>query len=143
MKLGRVKIEVNSSLCTGCRLCELVCSIFHEGKISLEKARIRISQNSSGMLFTPHICRLCKNPPCVTSCQSGALEQDIETGIILIQESLCTKCGLCIPACPYLAIQQNRVSQEIFICDRCGGEPTCVQFCFTGALKLTVEGFQP
>jgi len=36
------RIICNSTVCTGCRTCEAVCSLFHEGVVNTELSRIQI-----------------------------------------------------------------------------------------------------
>ncbi|MFH2012084.1 MAG: 4Fe-4S dicluster domain-containing protein [Pseudomonadota bacterium] len=131
----RVNIEVTAPLCTSCRLCEISCSLYHEQLINMEKARIRVTDNYEQSLFEPHICRLCTPAPCVEACPSEALSQD-DTGIIHVDDELCFGCDNCADACPYQAIWWREEQERILVCDRCGGNPTCIQFCTTSALRL-------
>ena len=132
----KLEIKVNIVDCSGCRLCELVCTLFHEGVVNPEKARVRVSDKYDQSLFEPHICRLCDSPDCVKACPVEALTQDSESGIITVHQELCDGCQACIEACPYDAMQWNDELEMPFVCDRCGGQPTCVQFCTSGALVL-------
>lgn len=132
----KLEIQVNVPACSGCRRCELVCTLFHEGVVNPEKARIRVSDHYEQSLFEPHICRLCDSPDCVNACPMGALTQDSESGIITVDQELCNGCEACIEACPYDAIHWNDELERLLICDRCGGQPTCVQFCTSDALQL-------
>ncbi|MFC1998548.1 4Fe-4S dicluster domain-containing protein [Chloroflexota bacterium] len=130
-------IEVNTSLCTGCRICEMVCSINGNGTLNLEKANIRVTDNYPQSLYEPHICQFCDNPECVVACPSAALSQDEETGIILVDDGLCTGCEACVVACPHDAIRWSDDAQKLYVCNRCGGDPLCVQFCTIKALRLS------
>ena len=132
----RLNIEVNVPLCTSCRLCEIACSLSHEGVINMEKARIRVTDNYEQSLFEPHICLLCENPPCVAACPSQALTQD-KSGLIHVDGELCNGCESCVLACPYQAIWWREELGRLLVCDRCGGDPACVQFCTIGTLRLT------
>ena len=133
--IPRVDIEVNTPLCTSCRLCEISCSLFHEDVINMEKSRIRVVDNYEQSSFEPHICQLCSDPDCVQSCPTQALTQD-EGGIIHVDGELCTGCESCVVACPHEAIWWREELGRLLVCDRCGGNPLCVQFCTIGALKL-------
>jgi len=114
----------------------MVCSIHHEGVVNLEKARIRVTDNYEQSLFEPHVCQLCDPPECVGVCPVEALTQDIKTGIIIINDGLCTGCEVCVEACPYGAIRWDNEVTRLFVCDLCGGQPTCVEFCTSDALRL-------
>ena len=102
--------------------------------INMEKARIRVSDNYEKSLFEPHICRRCVSPPCVEACPAQALSQD-EAGLILVDDQLCTGCESCVAACPHQAIWWRDEFGKILVCDACGGNPVCVQFCTIGALR--------
>jgi len=132
----KLAIEVNTPACTGCRLCEMVCTLNHEDLVNLEKACIRITDNYDQSLFEPHICQLCDSPDCVEACPLEALKQDTETGVITVNDELCNGCEACVQACPYQAIRWSNELERLFVCDRCGGQPICVQFCTSGVLQL-------
>jgi len=35
-------VQTNEEQCTGCRICEMICSITHSEKINTQRSRIRI-----------------------------------------------------------------------------------------------------
>ena len=131
-----LNIIVDISRCTGCRMCELVCAVYHEGAVNLDGARIRIRDDYEHSLFEPHICQLCDPPPCVDSCPMVALKQDSQTKVINVNDQLCDGCEACVQACPYDAIWWSQRINRLFVCDRCEGEPICVQFCTSKALQV-------
>ncbi|MBS7657470.1 4Fe-4S dicluster domain-containing protein, partial [Candidatus Bathyarchaeota archaeon] len=53
--------------CSGCRRCELACSLHHEGKMWPEASRIRIFMLFPGAEVI-HLCSQCHDYPCVASC---------------------------------------------------------------------------
>ena len=136
----KLMIQVNISSCTGCHICEMVCTIHHEGVVNLDRAKIHITDNFDQSLYEPHICQLCDCPPCVDICPTGALHQEVETGVIKINDDLCNGCEQCVESCPIEAVRWSDQQQRLFVCDRCGGEPVCVEFCTTKALMLDEEG---
>ena len=124
--------------CSGCRRCEIVCSLRHEGKIWPEASRIRIFMLVPGIEI-PHLCVQCHNYPCVESCPIEALSVDSKTGAVLVDKDKCTACGLCIEACPGKVPYIHPAEKYAVICDLCGGDPQCVKICREGgwdALKL-------
>ena len=51
-----------------------------------------------------------------------------------ILEDVCIKCGKCIEACPFAAIDWHPTKKTPLVCDVCDGEPECVKFCSPNAL---------
>jgi Fe-S-cluster-containing hydrogenase component 2 len=87
------------SKCSGCRKCEIACSLFHENRIWPEASRIRVFMLIPGVDF-PHFCVQCEDYPCVNACPANALSISRETGAVLVDAEACTACGSCIEACP-------------------------------------------
>lgn len=121
--------------CTGCKICELVCSAVNEDEFNPLLSRIR-TVRLEAILNTSLTCRLCDDPTCVRVCPRKALSQDEETGLIIVDEDQCTGCGWCIEACEFGVIMLPRDRKYIIICDLCEGEPKCIEFCPKEALSL-------
>ena len=115
MKKRQIDIKVNIQACSGCRLCEISCSLSHEKVVNLAKSRVRVSDDYDHSLFIPHICQLCPNPPCVITCPTGALSQNPDTGVIWVNQEACTGCGRCAEDCPYGAIWYNKEFKQLFV----------------------------
>ena len=66
------------SNCTGCRMCEAICSLSHEGDCCHSRSRIRVMKND----FTGEViveirpeCDLCGGEPrCLKWCPAGVLK---------------------------------------------------------------------
>lgn len=141
----RTWIVMTPERCSGCRLCEVVCTLSHEGTIWPEASRIRVFERFPGAC-TPNICVQCDNPPCVAACPVGALSVDGTTGAVRVDESTCTTCGACTTACPGSVPRIPRGKEHVVICDLCGGEPRCVAVCQKaghGALEALSEAYRP
>lgn len=124
--------------CSGCRLCEIECSLRHEGRIWPEASRIRVFEYLPGVIV-PHLCTQCPEYHCVESCPVGALSVSEETGAVIVDEEKCVLCRRCIDACPALVPRVVKAKGSVVICDLCGGDPACVKVCNDmgyGALKL-------
>jgi Fe-S-cluster-containing hydrogenase component 2 len=135
-------INVVEERCSGCRICQLMCSMVHfGGNINPRLARIRVEidrrpqeNESSASIDIPHVCKQCDPAPCAEVCTEGAFERDDQRGIWTIDPEQCTGCELCKDACPYdMILMQGEIAMK---CDLCGGEYMCVDFCPTGALTL-------
>jgi Fe-S-cluster-containing hydrogenase component 2 len=126
---------VQSNLCSGCRLCQLVCSVAKEGIINPELSRVFVNRIIMDGVMLPHICLNCEEPPCIPACHRKAINKDPNTGWVTIDYERCTHCQLCIPACPYGGILLGP-QKEVLMCDVCGGDPACAMACPTGALRF-------
>ncbi len=127
------------SKCSGCRRCEVACSLHHEDTIWPEASRIRIFMLIPGAEI-PHFCSQCHDRPCIESCPVDALSLDKKTGAILVDREKCTSCTLCIDACPGRIPFLHPGDKKATICDLCDGDPECVKACQAGkwdALWLT------
>ncbi|MEM3056523.1 MAG: 4Fe-4S dicluster domain-containing protein [Candidatus Bathyarchaeia archaeon] len=127
----RIWIERNYESCSGCRRCEIACSLYHEGRVWPEASRVRVFMLIPGVEI-PHLCFQCEDYPCVNACPSGALSVDAETGAVRVDASRCTSCGVCITACPGRVPHLHPRKDHIVICDLCDGDPRCVEACRMG-----------
>jgi len=124
-------IKTNPSLCTGCRICEMICSITHEGTIAPKRSRIRIRSNWPEEEKI-HLCIACDSKPCIETCPEGALSWE---GCLRIDKEKCTACSICTEACPYGGIQTEPSKGPPFFCDTCQGQFQCVAWCPTKAVN--------
>lgn len=125
--------------CTGCRICEMICSFgSFEGHIfNPYEARIRIEKIEELGVDLPILCLHCHHPLCVEACPNGAITITTE-GYVKIDYSLCNSCNACVIACPYGAIRI--VNNEISKCNLCGGDPLCIKWCPTQAITFELLG---
>jgi len=128
--------------CSGCRRCEVMCTLFHENKIWPEASRVRVFMLIPGVEI-PHLCAQCNDYPCVNACKFGALSVDEKTSAVIVNKEKCNACGLCIKACPGNVPHVHPKDKYILICDLCGGEPQCAKVCTEAgyiALRTVIEG---
>lgn len=119
------------SRCSGCRKCEIACSLFHEKRIWPEASMVRVFMLVPGLEF-PHLCTQCEDYPCVKACSFNALSVSEETGAVLVNAEKCTACAKCITACPGGIPHMHPKEKRIVICDLCNGDPQCVKVCREG-----------
>lgn len=134
------RMLVNDRVCSGCRACELACAFAHEGFFGETYARVRVEKDEPAGLDSPRVCRQCGTARCVEACPKEALTRHPETHAVLVNDDLCTGCGLCAEACPFGAVHFHPETGRALICDLCGGNPACVERCATGALKFGNAG---
>ena len=129
---------IDYDLCSGCRVCELICSMEHAGVFKPSISRIRVVKNDKLSIDVPLVCIQCESPACVNICPAKALSKDEETGIVRLNPDKCIGCNLCILKCPYHGVFKTP-DGVVVKCDLCGGDPRCVKYCPTGALQYVEE----
>jgi len=138
------RLIVNSELCTGCRLCELWCTLTKYGEVNPWKARLRVvreepvtplaeEEKNRVPICVPIVCQHCKKAPCIDVCPVQALSRNPETRAVVLDEEKCISCKACAEACPFQAIFETPDGQ-IIKCDLCEGDPECAKHCPTRAL---------
>ena len=127
-------IVTNPDVCTGCRVCENVCSLVHFGECNPAKSRIRIMRWETLGIDVPVTCLQCEEAPCADSCPTKAIQRNIETGAMETKVDLCIQCHMCALACPFGATLVGP-EKEVLRCDFCGGDPECVKLCEKAAIQ--------
>ena len=122
-----MKIVVNPDKCNGCRICEQICTYFHEHEFNPRRARIRIVKVVREGLSTPRVCNQCQLR--IEACPEQALSLDADLGFIRLEPEQCTGCGICVEVCPQESIFMDPINGLANICDLCRGEPQCVKWC--------------
>lgn len=160
---GRKGLLHDSTLCVGCRSCELACTRANDlppPEPALGDARVfdvtrrvsdrlytvvnryRPAEGNRPAVFRKHQCMHCSEPCCASVCFVGAFTKTRE-GPVYYDESLCVGCRYCVFACPYyaLAYEYDRpVSARVVRCTMCydhatgRANPRCAQACPTGAI---------
>ncbi len=129
-------LVVDAAKCTGCRICEQVCSVKHEGTVNPYRARIRVLKWELEGQVLPMVCRQCDDPPCLKICPMGAISKHEPTGLVSVDYDKCIGCRMCISACPFGAMDYDLVGKKVMKCDFCGGEPQCARFCDAKAIRF-------
>jgi Fe-S-cluster-containing hydrogenase component 2 len=133
----------DSKVCAGCGVCEVMCSLFHEGVFGPAAARLHILRQPFTAAHIRETCQQCSYPSCYFACplKDTALFIDKTTGTAYVEESECTGCGMCVDACPFdpprikINVQKSIASKCDLCRDREGG-PVCVEYCPFQALKI-------
>lgn len=136
--------------CTGCKRCEMACTIVNDGKIHPLISRVKISRNFNygeemtdnylnedgyfgNFLMTPETCFQCEEPKCAEACPVSAIGVAEGTGARVVDEDKCVGCGACTQACPWTMPTVDPETQKSTKCILCG---VCADNCITGALKI-------
>lgn len=128
-------LTINFEKCTGCRQCELVCSVSHEGVSNPSRSRISIVKWESEGLYIPMLCQQCEDAPCMAVCPVNAIYRDKSLNYVKIDYDVCIGCRACMAACPFGAMNFDVIDKKVFKCDLCEGEPNCVRFCEVEAIE--------
>ncbi len=133
-------------VCTGCGLCDLMCSLYHEGEQGQALSRGELVGDRLTSEFTFNVCRQCPSPSCYDACplQDKALCIDEATGVKYINADECDGCGDCIEACPFepTRIKLHPEKNIAFMCDLCRGRaegPACIEYCSFDALVAATK----
>ncbi len=120
-----MRIKVEKEKCSGCHLCEMVCSLFHSGVLNVEKAAIRVEKDDlNTSINTPVVCRQCRKMKCIA--QEGA-DEAAEKNRFVWDESR-------VKACPFKSLPV--LKGTAYHCDLCGGDPQCTKVCTPGAITV-------
>jgi len=130
------KITVNEDKCTGCRICELVCSVKNDGIYNPELSRIIKLVNGLPENLSTIVCQQCPDAPCIKNCPVDAIYSDDENGVVKIDLDKCIGCKKCVQTCPYDAMMFNEKKKKSFKCEFCGSEPACIKKCPTNAISV-------
>ena len=129
-------MTVDYDRCTGCRLCEMVCSVNKEGASDPARARIHVIKWEMEGIYVPMFCQHCEDPLCAAVCPVRAIERDEAEGRMRVDKEKCVGCRSCLSACPFGAIGWDEEKRKVIRCDLCHGDPTCVKFCATKAIQF-------
>lgn len=130
-------LQANLDMCTGCRTCEMVCSLTHSGECNPLRSRIHVSRMKLKGVMIPVFCKQCVKPLCAKNCPVDAIHHNGKTGIVSINYEACIGCKNCIQDCPFGAMTWDSDAERVIKCDLCAGNPQCVKYCIDSALIFT------
>ncbi len=156
----------DTSLCIGCKACEVACKQWNElpadgyayTGMSYDNTQALGSETwrhvafiddrkagsvgaQAGWLMMSDVCKHCEHAGCLQACPTGSLVRT-EFNTVYVQEDICNGCGYCVPACPYGVIalsHEKKIAQKCTLCyDRLkvGQEPACAKACPTDSIQF-------
>ena len=138
-------IDFDSKKCTQCHGCEIACKAWRELRYGVRYRRVlNLWQGAYPNVKNASLslaCLHCVEPACAAACPENAISKRAQDGLVVVDETLCTGCGICAEACAFGVPQfgDNGVMQK---CDFCRGQqlagaaPPCVDTCPGAALSL-------
>ncbi|HOV79039.1 MAG TPA: 4Fe-4S dicluster domain-containing protein [Bacillota bacterium] len=124
-----MKLSFNKAVCSGCRVCEMICAYVHFQANNPRKAAIRIKNSETRGRYAAYYCNQCG--ACMEACPAGAIHE--ENGVYRIDRDLCAGCHACVGACSR-GLMYTAGDEDIPVkCDLCG---ECARECPSKALTL-------
>lgn len=124
-------IFIDPTRCTGCRLCELACSMEHHGILSTHRSRIKVIAFHNPTQYQPVICQACYDAPCIKVCPVNARIRQANQSVTTDNEK-CIGCRACLYICHLASPTINPNTGQTMTCDLCAGDdtgPWCVSAC--------------
>lgn len=143
----------DSTLCTGCKACQVACQDKHDLEAGTSWRSVyeitggdwvKNGNSYENNVFSYYLsvgCNHCENPICMTGCPTKAIQKRND-GIVLIDQSKCIGCRYCEWNCPYNGPQFQSGVEKMSKCTFChdyldaGLPPTCVASCPSRALDF-------
>jgi formate dehydrogenase iron-sulfur subunit len=159
---GRVGFFTDSSICIGCKACEVACKEWNQVPVDIRSLSGASYDNTGGLgandwrhvafveqvrdgelrwLMSSDVCKHCTSAACLEVCPTGAIVRT-EFGTVVVEEDVCNGCGYCVPACPFGVIERREGDGRAFKCTLCydrlrgGLKPACAQACPTESIRF-------
>lgn len=126
--MGEMRLAAQSSLCSGCRVCQLACGLANYGEVNPKRSLLAIvGRFPEPGVFEIRHCTQCGI--CAQVCPAGAIIE--EDGVYRVDAGLCTGCLLCVRECPEGVMVVHKGEEVPSKCTLCG---ECVEYCPRGAI---------
>ena len=143
----RVGFFTDTSLCIGCKACEVACKewngvpedgllltgMSYDNTVGLGAStwrhvafieqRVPDHRDGDGRpelrwLMSSDVCKHCSEAGCLDVCPTGALMRT-EFGTVVVQDDVCNGCGYCVSACPFGVIGRRESDGGAHKCTLC------------------------
>ena len=155
----RMGFFTDTSVCIGCKACEVACkqwndlpsdgaesrtggSYDHTASLGANTWRhVRFVETPDAWRFMSDVCKHCTNAGCLDACPTGALIRT-EFQTVILQPDICNGCGYCVTACPFGVLDRDHDDGRAAKCTLCydrlqdGLEPACAKACPTDSIQF-------
>ena len=144
----RVGFFTDTSVCIGCKACEVACKQWNGVPAAEHLDLLGMSHDNTGALganawrhvafveqskpvdlgmpavdglrwlMASDVCKHCTHAGCLDVCPTGALFRT-EFGSVVVQQDICNGCGYCVSACPYGVIDRREEDGRAHKCTLC------------------------
>jgi len=140
----RMGFFTDTSICIGCKACEVACKEWNEvpedglamsgmsydntvglgastwRHVAFIEQPVSPGDAAAGMrwLMSSDVCKHCTESACLDVCPTGALFRT-EFGTVVVQDDVCNGCGYCVPACPFGVIARREEDHQAHKCTLC------------------------
>jgi formate dehydrogenase beta subunit len=153
---------IDTTLCIGCKACELACQEWNDQEFTLgvfqgtyqtmpdlahnfwNLIKFNEQETAGGMswLMTKYQCMHCADPGCLRACPAPGAIVQLRNGIVDFNHDNCIGCGYCITGCPFDVPRLSPVTKKVYKCSLCsdrtavGMSPACIKTCPTNCLTF-------
>jgi formate dehydrogenase iron-sulfur subunit len=157
-----VAMFTDTSLCIGCRACQVACKQWNELKMeppewtgsyqnhahftdaTFRLVRFIEEPKPNGDLawfLMSDVCKHCAQAGCLDACPTGAIYRT-EYGTVNINQDVCNGCRYCVSACPFGVVNFDHRTGTARKCTFCndrihnGLTPACAKACPTESIQF-------
>jgi formate dehydrogenase beta subunit len=153
---------IDTSLCIGCKACELACQEWNDQEFSLGtfggsyQTMPGLTSNFWNLihfneferdgklswLMAKYQCMHCIDPGCLQACPAPGAIVKLDNGTVDFVHDHCIGCGYCITGCPFDVPRLSPKNKKVYKCTLCsdrtavGLEPACIKACPTNCLSF-------
>jgi formate dehydrogenase iron-sulfur subunit len=151
---------IDTTLCIGCKACELACQEWNDQEFTLAglggsyqtmpdlahnfwnliKFNEEERDGKMSWLMAKYQCMHCADPGCLRACPAPGAIVVLENGTVDFNHESCIGCGYCITGCPFDVPRLSPRTRKVYKCTLCsdrtavGLEPACIKACPTSCL---------
>jgi len=102
--MPRYGMVIDLKRCYGCFACVMACKVKNHTPPGVFWSRLLKGERgtfpNTVRQALPVLCMQCEEPSCMEVCPTGATQQ-LDNGIVIVEQDKCMGCKYCMMACPY------------------------------------------